>query len=183
MNSFLIGISTWISPEVSSPGRGALWESRPRFLSGTSLQRCHRSWPDVPMTSLAEAFGLGRGCFGREGVLRCTGTFPETGGGAYLSSCRPPYRRPVFSLSPPSGPSGAGLLSAPIGATELGGQGFGTRRELQCAQVAQGLREWLMPPLPSPARSLQVLCALSNGRITKVTQQKLRSLARRSAGA
>ena len=32
------------------------------------------------MTSLAEAFGLGRGCFGREGVLRCTGTFPETGG-------------------------------------------------------------------------------------------------------
>ena len=28
------------------------------------------------MTSLAEAFGLGRGCFGREGVLRCTGTFP-----------------------------------------------------------------------------------------------------------
>ena len=31
------------------------------------------------MTSLAEAFGLGRGCFGREGVLRCTGTFPETG--------------------------------------------------------------------------------------------------------
>ena len=80
MNSFLIGISTWISPEVSSPGQGALWESRPRFLSGTSLQRCHRSWPDVPMTSLAEAFGLGRGCFGREGVLRCTGTFPETGG-------------------------------------------------------------------------------------------------------
>lgn len=80
MNSFLIGISTWISPEVSSPGQGALWESRPRFLSGTSLQRCHRSWPDVPMTSLAEAFGLGRGCFGREGVLRGTGTFPETGG-------------------------------------------------------------------------------------------------------
>ena len=32
------------------------------------------------MTSLAEAFGLGRGCFGREGVLRGTGTFPETGG-------------------------------------------------------------------------------------------------------
>ena len=32
------------------------------------------------MTSLAEAFGLGRGCFGREGVLRCTGMFPETGG-------------------------------------------------------------------------------------------------------
>ena len=30
------------------------------------------------MTSLAEAFGLGRGCFGREGVLRCTGTFPES---------------------------------------------------------------------------------------------------------
>ena len=28
------------------------------------------------MTSLAEAFRLGRGCFGREGVLRCTGTFP-----------------------------------------------------------------------------------------------------------
>lgn len=32
------------------------------------------------MTSLAEAFGLGRGCFGREGVLRSTGTFPESGG-------------------------------------------------------------------------------------------------------
>lgn len=32
------------------------------------------------MTSLAEAFGLGRGYFGREGVLRGTGTFPETGG-------------------------------------------------------------------------------------------------------
>ena len=32
------------------------------------------------MTSLTEAFGLGRGCFGREGVLRGTGTFPETGG-------------------------------------------------------------------------------------------------------
>ena len=30
------------------------------------------------MTSLAEAFGLGRGCFGREGVLRGTGTFPES---------------------------------------------------------------------------------------------------------
>ena len=30
------------------------------------------------MTSLAEAFGLGRGCFGREGVLRCTGTFPDS---------------------------------------------------------------------------------------------------------
>jgi hypothetical protein len=29
------------------------------------------------MTSLAEAFGLGRGCFGREGVLRGTGTFPD----------------------------------------------------------------------------------------------------------
>ena len=37
------------------------------------------------MTSLAEAFGLGRGCFGREGVLRCTGTFPETGG--WAGSC------------------------------------------------------------------------------------------------
>ena len=36
------------------------------------------------MTSLAEAFGLGRGCFGREGVLRCTGTFPETGGSELL---------------------------------------------------------------------------------------------------
>ena len=30
------------------------------------------------MTSLAEAFGHGRGCFGREGVLRCTGTFPDS---------------------------------------------------------------------------------------------------------
>ena len=30
------------------------------------------------MTSLAEAFRLGRGCFGREGVLRCTGTFPDS---------------------------------------------------------------------------------------------------------
>ena len=42
------------------------------------------------MTSLAEAFGLGRGCFGREGVLRCTGTFPETGGHGvlYLLSCQ-----------------------------------------------------------------------------------------------
>ena len=45
-------------------------------------------------------------------------------------------------------PIGAVLLSAPRGATELGGEGFGTRRELQCAQVAQGLRERLMPPLP-----------------------------------
>ena len=114
------------------------------------------------------------------------------GGGAYLSSCRPPYRRPALFLFPPSAPGGAdllrapigvGLLSAPGGATELGGEGFGTRRELQCAQVAQGLRERLTPPLPSPARSLQVLCALSNGRITKVTQQELRSLARRSAGS
>jgi hypothetical protein len=40
------------------------------------------------MTSLAEAFGLGRGCFGREGVLRCTGTFPETGGSG----------RPIFLI-------------------------------------------------------------------------------------
>ena len=30
------------------------------------------------MTSLAEALGHGRGCFGREGVLRCTGTFPDS---------------------------------------------------------------------------------------------------------
>jgi len=60
-------------------------------------------------------------------------------------------------------------LNAPLGATELGGEGFGTRRELQCAQVAKGLRERLTPPLPSLARSLPVLCALSNGRITKVT--------------
>ena len=53
VNNFLIGINTWMAPAVLSPGQGALWEPRPRFLSGTSLQRCHRSWPDVPMTSLA----------------------------------------------------------------------------------------------------------------------------------
>jgi hypothetical protein len=40
------------------------------------------------MTNLAGAFGLGRGCFGREGVLRRTGTFPETGGS--LSHLRQP---------------------------------------------------------------------------------------------
>ena len=28
----------------------------------------------------AMGFGSGRGCFGREGVQSCTGTFPETGG-------------------------------------------------------------------------------------------------------
>lgn len=39
------------------------------------------------MTSLAEAFGLGRGCFGREGVLRCTGTFPDS------YRCEPGRRR------------------------------------------------------------------------------------------
>ena len=99
MNSFLIGISTWISPEVSSPGQGALWESRPRFLSGTSLQRCHRSWPDVPMTSLAEAFRLGRGCFGREGVLRGTGTFPETGGTNNRRFCCTPRRAESRTVS------------------------------------------------------------------------------------
>jgi hypothetical protein len=32
------------------------------------------------MTSLAEALGLGHGCFGREGVVRGTDTFRETGG-------------------------------------------------------------------------------------------------------
>ena len=30
------------------------------------------------MTSLAEAFGLGRGCIGREGVLRGTGKFSDS---------------------------------------------------------------------------------------------------------
>ena len=38
-------------------------------------------------------FGFGRGCFGREGVQSCTGTFPETGGfgapGAYAPGGRP----------------------------------------------------------------------------------------------
>ena len=48
------------------------------------------------MTSLAEAFGLGRGCFGREGVLRCTGTFPDSyrhilNGGELLGP-GPPHR-------------------------------------------------------------------------------------------
>ena len=62
---------------MSSPGQGALWEPRPRFLSGTSLQRCHRSWPDVPTTSVVTGFGHGRGCFGREGVQSCTGSFPD----------------------------------------------------------------------------------------------------------
>ncbi|TWB88642.1 hypothetical protein FB106_1155 [Synechococcus sp. Ace-Pa] len=38
------------------------------------------------MASLATAFGLGRGCFGREGVLRGTGTFPETGGDDWYKS-------------------------------------------------------------------------------------------------
>ena len=65
---------------MSSPGQGALWEPRPRFLSGTSLQRCHRSWPGVPSPIVATGFGLGRGCFGREGVQSCTGSFPEPGG-------------------------------------------------------------------------------------------------------
>ncbi len=31
------------------------------------------------MTILATAFGLGHECFGRKGVLRGTGTFPERG--------------------------------------------------------------------------------------------------------
>jgi hypothetical protein len=62
---------------MSSPGQGALWKPRPRFLSGTSLQRCHRSWPDVPTFSVATGIGLGRGCFGREGVQSCTGSFPD----------------------------------------------------------------------------------------------------------
>lgn len=52
------------------------------------------------MTSLAEAFGLGRGCFGREGVLRCTGTFPETGLAPLLTAlwieAPPPLRTAAF---------------------------------------------------------------------------------------
>lgn len=32
------------------------------------------------MASMAEAFGLGRGGFGREGVLKGTGSFPENRG-------------------------------------------------------------------------------------------------------
>ncbi len=39
------------------------------------------------MTSLAEAFGLGRGCFGREGVLRGTGTFPESHRSELVREC------------------------------------------------------------------------------------------------
>jgi hypothetical protein len=41
-----------------TPGQEALWKPRPRFLSGTSIQRYHWTWPDDPMTSLAEALGL-----------------------------------------------------------------------------------------------------------------------------
>ena len=52
------------------------------------------------MTSLAEAFGLGRGCFGREGVLRCTGTFPETGGVGFLHGIHGLYREQMGSLTP-----------------------------------------------------------------------------------
>jgi hypothetical protein len=63
---------------VLSPGQGALWEPKPRFLSGSNLQRCHRSWPGLPKFSVAMGFGFGRGCFGREGVQSCTGTFPES---------------------------------------------------------------------------------------------------------
>jgi hypothetical protein len=33
-------------------------------------------------------FGFGRGCFGREGVQSCTGTFPETGGSRRSSEGR-----------------------------------------------------------------------------------------------
>jgi len=32
------------------------------------------------MTSVATGLGLGRGCFGREGVQWCTGSFPDAGG-------------------------------------------------------------------------------------------------------
>jgi hypothetical protein len=33
------------------------------------------------MTSVAMGLGFGRGCFGREGVQRCTGSFADSGGG------------------------------------------------------------------------------------------------------
>jgi hypothetical protein len=47
------------------------------------------------MSSLAEAFGLGRGCFGREDVLNGTGTFPDR--------CRTPVVRPSDCLLPAPG--------------------------------------------------------------------------------
>ncbi len=70
---------------MSSPGQRALWEPRPRFLSGSSLQRCHRSWPGLPNTSVAKVFGFGRGCFGREGVQSCTGSFPDRSRAAMMA--------------------------------------------------------------------------------------------------
>ncbi len=49
------------------------------------------------MTSLATAFGLGHGCFGREGVLRGTGTFPDRGGVANLVFSEAPW---LFGIYP-----------------------------------------------------------------------------------
>lgn len=100
---------------MSSPGQGALWEPRPRFLSGTSLQRCHRSWPDVPCTSMVRGFGLGRGCFGREGVQSCTGSFPERGGAP-----RPKPPNHQENLPPPPKPRSRMATGRTCGSTQVG---------------------------------------------------------------
>jgi hypothetical protein len=152
--------------------------ARHRSVPGTL--RCHRFSPLCRWRRALSPRGLGSGpdapgSAPQRGSAPLTRQSRQAAGFAPVAAC-------LFALASTAllclsgGPSGASHASQWL----LRGD---TRRELQCAQVAQGLRERLTPPLPSPARSLPVLCALFNGRITKVTPQELRSLARRCDGA